>query len=79
MPVIRFKEFITEKQAVITKKSDVEDILRDNNFKVVRTGGRHIVYGHPSGVTVAVPHSREIHPNTARDIIKLAMRTSNVS
>lgn len=72
--MLSFIKFLQERSEVITRRSDVEDILKDSNFKLVRTGGRHKIFGHPSGVTVAVPHSNTIHPNTARDIIKLAKR-----
>ena len=74
--MLSFIKFLYEREGVITKRADVEDVLKDNNFRLIRTGGRHKIFGHPSGVTVAVPHSNTIHPNTARDIIKLARKIS---
>lgn len=74
--MLSFIKFLYEGQGVVTKRADVEDVLKDSNFKLIRSGGRHQIFGHPSGVTVAVPHSKTLHPNTARDIIKLARKIS---
>lgn len=73
-----FKSFLNEKiQAVINTRRDLIRHLERNGFTRIRSEG-HKTYGHPSGLTIAVPHSDTFSPGVTRAILKVVERANSM-
>lgn len=53
------------------KKRDVDKMLKAAGFEVIRKDGRHEVWGHQDGRTIAVPRHSMISAGVMRKIHKV--------